>query len=410
MLTLAVGSGTGRLIAICAIPLLTRIYTPSDYGVLAVFASFVNILVPAFTLRYEIALPLPRQDGLAINILLLCSAIMCAFGIIATVALFLFSESLLPLLAADELLPFWWIIVPGAMGVATYEMLGLWATRRRAYKVIARTQLTQSLVGESLKILLGLLSIKPLGLIAGQVATQSGGIGYYLSSFVEDLRNLSRRLSVKRILFVAGYYKDFPIYRFPSQLLLVFSVQAPLLFCASSYGSNATGHLGLAIMSLGLPISLLGRSMSRAFYAEIAALGRNRLEEIRAISLSVQKRMFVIGAPAVAILFSLGPDIFRVAFGKDWYDAGLYSSYLSVFLLFQLTSAPLVQVFNIFETQRAFFLINLARLLGLIVLFFLTSLLEIGIRHFVMAYSAYMTLYYLFVSFLVFRYLSPSRA
>ena len=71
MLVLATGSGIGKIIGIAAIPILTRIYAPEDFGVLAVFTALVTIHAPLVTLRYVLALPLPRHDGVAFNLLVL---------------------------------------------------------------------------------------------------------------------------------------------------------------------------------------------------------------------------------------------------------------------------------------------------------------------------------------------------
>src|SRR5690606_12731715 len=77
MITLALGSGGARLIGLAAIPLLSRLYSPEDFGLLAVFSSMVLILAPLVSLRYVLALPLPRRDGTALNLLALSMA--CIF-------------------------------------------------------------------------------------------------------------------------------------------------------------------------------------------------------------------------------------------------------------------------------------------------------------------------------------------
>src|SRR5690554_1776955 len=87
MLTLALGSGIGRLIGIALIPVLTRIYTPDDFGVLAVYTALVAILAPLVTLRYVLALPLPRHDGMALNLLALSTLLMLALTTVVGLAL-----------------------------------------------------------------------------------------------------------------------------------------------------------------------------------------------------------------------------------------------------------------------------------------------------------------------------------
>src|SRR5690606_11727504 len=86
-LTLLAGSGAGRIIAVLSMPVLTRLYGPEDFGVLALFTALTGMLVPVATLRYVLALPLPRKDGVAINLLALNLGLLSGFSL--TVAVFL---------------------------------------------------------------------------------------------------------------------------------------------------------------------------------------------------------------------------------------------------------------------------------------------------------------------------------
>lgn len=58
-----VGGTTGaQLLAVLAAPLLTRLYTPEDFGLLAVYASLLGLIAVIASLRYELAIPLPTDD------------------------------------------------------------------------------------------------------------------------------------------------------------------------------------------------------------------------------------------------------------------------------------------------------------------------------------------------------------
>ena len=50
------------MLATLASPLVTRLYTPDDYGVFAAFASISTILLAINSLRYELAITLPGDD------------------------------------------------------------------------------------------------------------------------------------------------------------------------------------------------------------------------------------------------------------------------------------------------------------------------------------------------------------
>src|SRR5690606_29477155 len=66
------GTAGAQLITIAATPLLTRLYTPNDFGVLAVYMSVLALFTVVASLRYELAIPLPESDDDAIHIVVLC--------------------------------------------------------------------------------------------------------------------------------------------------------------------------------------------------------------------------------------------------------------------------------------------------------------------------------------------------
>lgn len=370
MATLAVGTGAARIIGIVSIPFLTRIYSPEDYGILAVFTSLVTMLVPFLTLRYVVAIPLPRTDGLAMNLMALNALLLLIMTGIVFALLWAFGPFLLEQLSMEVLAPWWPLIALGMLGTGTYEVLSMWATRQRAYKIIAKTQFTQSSMGEAMKIGLGLLAVQQLGLILGQITAQSGGVVSFLMRFRADFQRLRRQISWQRMGLMARYHRAFPIYRLPSQVLLVFSMQAPLLFTAALFDTETTGQLGLALMALALPINLIGTSMATAYYAEITKL-RHSPNQIKTTTLAVQKRLFLIGLPIAISLVFFGKAIFALVFGPNWTVAGHFASILSVYMLLQFTSAPLMQVLNVYNKQSSFLIINFVRTIGLLVLFWI---------------------------------------
>ena len=58
VVTLASGTAMAQLLLALAMPVLTRLYTPTDYGSLAVYASTLTVLLVLASLRYEVAIPL----------------------------------------------------------------------------------------------------------------------------------------------------------------------------------------------------------------------------------------------------------------------------------------------------------------------------------------------------------------
>lgn len=403
MMTLLLGAGLARIVGLLSIPILARIYSPEDFGVLALYTAFTAVLVPVMTLRYVQAIPLPKTNVMAFNLFSVCFKLIVFFSVILTVALAIWAEPILDWFNMEALLPWWWLIVFGVTGAALYELFSLWATRKKDYKVIARTQFTQSLIGNLAKIALGLLEIRPLGLIAGQFLTQSAGITTFIKSARQDLKTYLSKIQSSKEKFVAKYYQDFVWYRLPSQFLMVASVQAPVILMAALYSKESTGQLSLAIMALSLPVGLVGNAMAKAYYAEVAALGKNRVSKIKEITISVQKKLFAIGVPSLVLIFFMAEPLFILVFGEKWAVAGKYAVMLSPFVLLQFTSNSVVQVVNVFGSQRTFLVINLIRILGLGVIYFVSSQYGLSEAMFVSILSGYLFIFYLGMTFFMFK-------
>lgn len=361
MATLALGSGIGRVIGIIAIPVLTRLYAPEDFGVLAVFTALVAILAPIVTLRYPLALPLPRHEGAAINLVVLSIVLMLVLSIAIAAILWMWGTPLLTLVSMEVLVPWWWLIALGVLGTALYELLSMWATRRRAYRLIAQTNVAQSLAGALIKIGLGLAAVQPLGLLVGQVLAQTSGILRLMRGFGVELGANWRHVSLARIWIVALRYSDFPTWRMPSQFLMVFSMQAPILAFSMLYDDTSVGQLGLALTALAIPISVLGGTTSNAYYAEVSRIGPADPKGIYAVTTSTLKTMLAVSVAPSLVFFAFGTQIFSFFLGPAWAEAGRYAEILSTYLLLQFLSNPISKTFSVLRMEWTYFLINAQR-------------------------------------------------
>lgn len=408
MLTLIMGSGLARIVGLASIPILTRLYSPEDYGVLAIYISIVAVLVPILTLRYVTAIPLPKTDAMAFNLFMLCAKLILVGTLLISLVLGFFGETVLGWFSMQEFAHLWWLIAIGVMGTATYELFSLWASRKKDYKIIAKTQFTQSLTGNAVKIGLGLLSLTPLGLVIGQLVAQSGGVGSLFKNAYKDFKKLYPSLSNKKQNFVAKYYQEFPWFRLPSQFLMVLSTQAPVLMMSALFSAEPVGQFGLATMALSMPVSLIGQAVARAYYAEVAAIGRSNYKKIKRITWNVQRKLMLIGGPPVIMLALLAPWLFSIVFGEEWLTAGEYARILAPYILLMLISTPLVQVLNVVGSQFVFLFINTSRVISLCFLFILVRHFELSANGFVITFSVFSVLYFIFQLIIVNYYVSQA--
>ena len=83
VITLITGTAIAQAIPIAISPVLTRIYSPDDFGVFALYLSITSIIAIVATGRYELAITLPakNEEDAVTNLM----AFLYAYTIVASV-------------------------------------------------------------------------------------------------------------------------------------------------------------------------------------------------------------------------------------------------------------------------------------------------------------------------------------
>ncbi len=361
MATIATGAMIGKAIGFVALPVLTRLFDPASFGVLAIFNSICAFLMPLVTLRYVVAVPLPKSDAMAMNVVSLTAFISIAMTALIALALWVGGPLLFSALNIEAIAPYWWVIVLALIASVIYETLSTWATRKRSYRLIAQTTAIQSASGAVTKIALGLLSFGPIGLVIGQIVNQSGGIGSFIKRFWADFRANIGAVSMKRMQLAASAYRGFPTYRLPSQFVLIFAQQAPIIFVAAFYGAAVAGQLAIARILVSLPVDLLSTGMTKAAYGELANIGKRRPEQVRLILRTLTSRLAIVSVSVAAAIFVLAPSVLPIVLGAEWREAGFFASALSIYLVATMIAVPMTAFVNILGRQGEFLIWNSIR-------------------------------------------------
>jgi O-antigen/teichoic acid export membrane protein len=402
MAILFVGTSVSKIIGLASIPILTRIYSPEDFGVLSIFMAAIAIIVPLTSMRYVVAVPLPKNDKLALNLFALCFILVFCVTIVISFLLWMFGPYFFEITSQKIPLSYIWLVSLGVFVTSVYEIFTYWATRKKSFSILTKVSVYQTLIGSFIKIVLGLLNFKPVGLLFGQVVQQGGGIVLFLRNFWEFFKLNYANIRMRRITFLFKYYKDFPLYQLPSQFVLMLSSHSLLLFSAAMYGTGLTGQLGLAIMTVSLPMQLLSQTMGKAYYAEISETGAQQQDKIKSLSFLVMKRIFILGL-IPSIFIALGSEfLFPLVFGSEWAQAGVFASIMVVYMFFQFVSIPFVNLFILFKRQRYLLIMNLIRLVIMLTVFSIVYLFRLDGEFFVSLLSYSMAMFYLLV--IVFLY------
>ncbi len=341
VLILGFGTVMAQLVGILSMPIITRLYTPSDLGVLAVYSSILAIIGAGATLRYEFAFPLPKEDSDAINLFGLCLILLIITTTLLAAGLFLGSEIVTSYYGDYAVIkPYLWFLIPGFIGLGFYTILNYWAVRKRDYKRITYTTINRGFGSSITTVSLGLLSFGPIGLIIGYIISQVAGIGTLARIMWKKDRENLKKISLNRIQQVTLTYKSFPIFNLPASIVNTISLQVPSLMFLFIYDARIAGLYALANIVVITPGSVISGSMAQAYFGEVSRMVREKSQGLLSLYINTLKHLTVIAIPLIGIPSLCAPFVFGLIFGEAWTEAGWYCWPLGLMVISGFAVSP----------------------------------------------------------------------
>lgn len=349
---LATGNLAARLIVLASTPILTRLYTPEDFGHFYSLIGVTAVAIPVVSLSYANAIPLARHDRRAMAISVWC--LLAAFTL--TPALVLLLLCITFALGNDGFVGEIGTVIAFALLVLASVLIEVssgWLTRVRLLGITAKGIVLKSLTSEFSKIGFGIVIPSTFGLIISQFLGAALASAYLLRMLpIAHGKHALRKLSYLWLVLVK--YREFALFRMPAQVLSSYGVQAPVLLLALSYGATQAGYVALAVNMISVPVSLFGQSLNRALFSELAHALRQQNPARNSAKKIFTQGIFLsalIGFPASIFMFAAAPFIFPRVFGIEWVQAGNYVSIMSIYVFFQFLSYPVLSVLNFSGAQ-----------------------------------------------------------
>ncbi|RAH38217.1 lipopolysaccharide biosynthesis protein [Halomonas sp. SL1] len=355
------GTAGAQLLMVLASPLLTRLYTPDDFGLLAVYAGLLGVLAVIASLRYELAIPLPESDQDAASIVVL--SLLAVLGVTLTTAILVLmgGDSIASVLGVPKLAGLLWLLPLGVLLQGCYKVFNYWAIRTKQFPLIAKTRLRQALAT---------LAIQLVGAKAGSVSLLGGqatgqGVGSITLARSALKRPELRHWRCRDVWHSAKRYRDFPLFSTWGGFFNSVGQQLPPLLFASLFGAGAAGLYALAHRVLTMPMSIVGQAVGNVFFSSAAeAYREGRLGPLVS---SVHEKLAQIAMPPALVLIVIGPDLFTLVFGEQWRSAGDFARWMAPWLYMVFITSPLSTLFSVMEKQTQGLLFQVILLLARVV-------------------------------------------
>lgn len=340
------GTAGSQLLMVLAAPLLTRLFSPEDFGVLAVYAGLLALFTVIASLRYQLAIPLPEDAQEAASVVVLCLLSVTSISLLSGLVVLFAGANIAAWLGVPALADYFWLLPAGVLFAGVYQVFNYWAIRNKQFPAIASTRLKQALT--MLSIQLAGYKLGPVALLGGQAAGQGVG-GFQLGRLASQQSQL-RQVKLSDVLVAAKRYRHFPIFSTWSGLFNTAGQQMPPLMFAALFNPAAAGLYALAHRVLAMPMSVIGSAIGNVFVANAAEAHREgRLAPLVA---SVHEKLAHIAMPPAIVLLVAGPELFAMVFGPNWRSAGEFAQWMAPWLYMVFITSPLSTLFSVLEKQR----------------------------------------------------------
>ena len=330
-------------------PILTRLYTPEDFGLMNLFLSIAGVLILLSTLEWYNAIVLPKSDeeGRALVHLSLICVLTLTIVLLLTIP---FAKHIANLFNSPDLAKYYWLLPICVALTGIWNILNYWYIRCKDFNYISEYQISQSLFSAGYKVVFGWIPLTG-GLIYASILSPLCSLA--LSIFVSSRRSIRSLLKWDWCVCkeVAKVYRNFPMFSAPRALLNNVVGQLPILVLTPLFGAKLVGFWGMAIMLAFVPISTITRALYQVFYEKTT-------ENVNA-GCSIwpfYKRftfwtLFVV-IPAFTFLWFVLPSLTAWLLGDEWRTVGVYIRWMLPWLACSVLNTSTSFLFDVFFKQK----------------------------------------------------------
>jgi len=347
---LAGGTAIGQVLMIAVLPLLTRLYTPEEFSVLAVYSGLVMIIAPAACLRLDIAIPMPERDEDAANLLVLALFFAVMLSGILALLIFTMPADLVSLLRVPQLEPFLWMLPLGVLLIASSSALQFWSARKHRFTLIAKAKVTQASAGAGVMIGMGIFGATSSGLMFGQLINSGMAIVSLGRSAIAEKQEVINAVNVAEMRRLFRSHDRFVKYSTFETLANNAAIQVPVVMIAALVGGPEAGFLALAMRIMQAPLGLIGSSIAQVYVSR--APEAHRSGTLGILTANILGGLMRTGVGPLIFAGIIAPDAFSMIFGDEWRRAGVLVGWMTPWFVFQFLVSPVSMALHVTNSQK----------------------------------------------------------
>ncbi|PIS27247.1 MAG: hypothetical protein COT43_11485 [Candidatus Marinimicrobia bacterium CG08_land_8_20_14_0_20_45_22] len=347
------GSTIAQAITILISPILTRQYSPSDFGVWSLYISVASLFSVIATGRYELAIMLPKEDKHAANLLSLSVYISISLSAIVLIFVIFFHDWTAHLLNNAELSKYLIFTPATILLTGLFNAFNNWLTRKKRFKPLSTSRIAQSGFSAGTKIGMGFVGSGPLGLILGDLIGLAVSVMMLGRNIWLQLRRKLSWISKDETIRQAKIHQDFPKINSLHAFVDIIQTSGTAFLISILFDSATLGLFSFAVRILRMPLYLIGTSISKVFYQK-AAITYQAGGDLHELVRNMVLKLVWISMPFFIVTVLYAPPIFSFVFGAEWREAGVYTQLLSLWFFGNFIFSPVSDIPLLVNKQKPY--------------------------------------------------------
>jgi O-antigen/teichoic acid export membrane protein len=360
ILVVMAGTGIAQIISIGLSPVISRLFTPSDFGIAGSFGAIAGMIAAAVTLEYSQAIMLPKEREDALGLLAISFVCTAAVSLATLIACLAAPAAMNGLMKTRGFWPLALLVFSTLISGLNYACQA-WAVRVKAFKVTSTSQVIRSLTGKGATIGFGILKLGAPGLIIANILGNVAASVNLVRVLRPDLPSLWTKTRRAGLAKLAREYRDFPLYSASQNVINAISAGLPVLLLTRFFGLPIAGAYAFAMTVLTFPMGFILSALRQVLFQK-ASESQHQGRSLAALYVKVTATLFAMALIPTAVVLIWGPQLFAWIFGAQWFTAGELSRSLMIWMAVVFCNLPAVLFGRIIRIQRFVFFYELGLL------------------------------------------------
>ncbi len=356
------GTVAAQAIGFALSPVISRLYTPADFGVFGSFGAIAGVIAAGATLEYTQAVMLPKSRDDAVNVFLLACLCAASTGALCLLCCAAAPGTMARLLNASGAWVFALLVVATIVS-GLNQAFQAWCVRSKAFTHTSASQVVRSVSSNGTQMCAGFLGAGAPGLIGASVLGDGLASASLLRVVAPEVQALRHAVSWTRMKQLAKEYRDFPQFLATTNVLSALSMGLPVLLLTKYYGLAVAGAYAFGERIISAPMGFVTRALRQVLFQRACEI-HNEGGRLMPLFVKITAGMFAIAVIPALVLIIWAPALFAWVFGPDWRFAGELARGLVIWLIFMFCNLPSVLFARIIRIQNRTFVFDLATLAG----------------------------------------------